>query len=700
MKATEANLLSFMQKAPQFVIPIFQRPYSWEEAECDQLWSDLLRAGRDDEIPTHFVGSIVYIEETLSQVTRQSPLLVIDGQQRLTTVTLLLEALARRIGEEEPVRGFSAEKIRAYFLTNPLEQGEDAYKLLLSEADRATLLSIVAGVPMPERPAERIRENFARFESKLAEAGDDLIALCEGLAKLMVVDVSLKRGEDNPQLIFESMNSTGRELSQADLIRNFVLMGMEPDRQALVYQNHWQPMEVAFGQEAYSKYFDAFMRHYLTLKTGEIPNIRDVYEAFKAYRQSDRERTIEDLVTDIGIYADYYCRMALRREEDTQLRSTFEDLAELKVEVAYPFLLEIYDDYARGQFAKADLLAAIRLVESYVFRRSVCSIPTNSLNKTFASAGRSLRKESYLQSIEGMFLNLASYKRFPTDAEFVRELQQRDLYNFRSRSYWLRKLENCGRKEAVPTGEYTIEHIMPQNSGLSEEWRQSLGPEWRRVQEERLHTLGNLTLTGYNSEYSDKPFATKRDMQGGFKKSPLRLNEGLGQIDDWNEPAMIARGRRLTELARDVWAAPDLTPEVMAEYRPAAPERTTYSIDFHPNLAAGKPMRALFDSFREEILALDPGVTEEFLKLYVAYKAETNFVDIVPQVGRLRVAINMDYPEIYDPRGISIDVTNKGRWGNGNVEVHLAKIEDMAYVMSLVRQSFEKQMGAEELGLA
>jgi predicted transport protein len=385
--------------------------------------------------------------------------------------------------------------------------------------------------------------------------------------------------------------------------------------------------------------------------------------------------------------------MALRRERDPELRGAFEDLAELKVEVAYPFLLEIYDDYARGQLAQADLLTAIRLVESYVFRRGVCAIPTNSLNKTFASAGRSLRKESYLESIEAMFLDLTSYKRFPSDAEFVRELQQRDLYNFRSRSYWLRRLENHGRKEPVPSGEYTIEHIMPQNPDPSEEWRRSLGPEWKRIQEERLHTLGNLTLTGYNAEYSDKPFAAKRDMQGGFRESPLRLNEGLGQLSDWTEEEMVARGERLAELARKVWGAPRLSPEVVTDYRPPEPERATYSIDDHPNLAAGKPMRALFDAFREEILSLDPGIVEEFLKLYVAYKAETNFVDIVPQVSRLRVSINMDYPEIYDPRGICIDVTNLGRWGNGNVEVHLTSTEDIPYLMSLVRQSFEKQMG-------
>jgi uncharacterized protein with ParB-like and HNH nuclease domain/predicted transport protein len=696
MKATEANLLEFMRKAPQFVIPIFQRPYSWEEAECEQLWGDLLRAGGDEGTPTHFMGSVVYIEETLNQVTRQSPLLVIDGQQRLTTVTILLEALARAIGEEEPVPGFAARKLRTYYLSNPLEKGNDAYKLLLAEADRDTLLALVADDhAMPPEPSGRIIGNFDYFRSKIASSDGDLPLLCNGLAKLAIVDVSLKRGEDNPQLIFESMNSTGRELSQADLIRNFVLMDLEPDRQSAVYQNHWRPMELEFGQEAYGKYFDAFMRHYLTLKTGEIPNMREVYEAFKGFRGSNSELPIEDLLVDVGRYASHYCRMALRSEPDPALRAAFTDLGELRVDVAYPFLLELYDDYTAEFLGKDEFLVAVRLIESYVFRRSVCAVPTNSLNKTFATAGRSLRKDAYVTSLEAFLQQLSSYKRFPNDLEFLAEFQRRDLYNFRSRSYVLRRLENQGRKEPVPVGEYTIEHILPQNPSVSAEWQQSLGADWKRIHDAYLHSLGNLTLTGYNSEYSDKPFQVKRDMEGGFNHSPLRLNEGLGELEDWNESTIIDRGERLSAVAKTVWPAPDLSEDALVEYRPAAPEPTTYAIDDHPNLADGKPMRHVFEAFRREILELDPGVVEEFLKLYVAYKAETNFVDIVPQATRLRVAINMDFPEIYDPRGLCIDVTNRGRWGNGNVEVPLASVKDIPYLMSLVRQSLEKQLEPE-----
>ncbi len=275
MKASEAKLLGLLKKSPQFVIPIYQRTYSWTDRECQQLWDDLLKAGRDETVSGHFVGSIVYIERGLYQVTSQSPLFVIDGQQRLTTVSLIVAALARALEslpeeEQEPVEGFSPRKLRNYYLLNPEEAGERHYKLILSQTDRDSLVAIVAGTPAPDHPSLRIGDNFAFFEEKIAGLKKNLKPLCSGLAKLMVVDLALSRDQDNPQLIFESMNSTGRELSQADLIRNFILMGLEPDLQTRLYQTYWRPIELGFGQEAYDRHFDAFMRHYLTVKNGEI----------------------------------------------------------------------------------------------------------------------------------------------------------------------------------------------------------------------------------------------------------------------------------------------------------------------------------------------------------------------------------------------------------------------------------------------
>jgi uncharacterized protein with ParB-like and HNH nuclease domain len=375
---------------------------------------------------------------------------------------LILEALARALGDDEPVDGFSSEKVRSYFLLNPLEKGDRRYKLLLTQGDRDTLLSIMQQKQVAEGGSLRVKQNFAFFEERIAGLNGDLTPLCEGLAKLMVVDISLTRDQDNPQLIFESMNSTGRELSQADLIRNFVLMGLKPDHQSRIYEDHWHPIEVSFPQDGYGAHFDAFMRHYLTLRTGEIPNLRDVYTAFKEYAREPKvaEAGVDALVSGIHAFAQYYTCMALGKEPDADLAVAFRDLRELKVEVAFPFLLELYQDYAAGLLLKPDFLRAVRLVEAYVFRRAVCAIPTNSLNKTFATFSRVLRKDSYLESIEVHFMTMPSYRRFPDDEEFRRAMAQRDLYNFRSRSYWLRRMENFDRKERVAVVEYTIEHIM------------------------------------------------------------------------------------------------------------------------------------------------------------------------------------------------------------------------------------------------
>jgi uncharacterized protein with ParB-like and HNH nuclease domain/predicted transport protein len=701
LKATEAKFLDFLKKSPQFVIPIYQRTYSWTDFECRQLWDDILRTGGNNSVSSHFVGSIVYIEKGLSNLTSQEPMLVIDGQQRLTTLTLLLAALARALdqledGKREPVDGFSPRKIRNYYLLNPEEEGERHYKLLLSQTDKDSLTAIVGGNELPKTPSLRVKENFALFESLIAGCKGDLSVVCSGVAKLVVVDIALNRDQDNPQLIFESMNSTGRELSQADLIRNFILMGLEPLLQTRLYEQFWRPMEVDFGQEAYGTHFDAFMRHYLTVKSGEIPRQDEVYEAFKNHARSPiaAQAGVEALVKDIRDFARYFCAMALGAETEAELKLAFHDLRELKVDVAYPFLLELYRDYITGTLLKTEFVSAVRLVESYVFRRAICAIPTNSLNKTFATFTKALKKDRYLESIMAHLMGLPSYRRFPSDEEFRRDLQTRDLFNFRSRSYWLRRMENYGRKERVPVDEYTIEHILPQNENLSVAWKTALGSEWQRIQETWLHTLGNLTLTGYNSEYSDRPFPDKRDMPGGFKESPLRLNQGLGKLEKWDETAIKSRAETLAGMAIDVWAAPKLPADILEAYRPKAGMSGAYSIDDHPHLLTS-PMRELFEAFRKEVLALDPCVTEEFLKLYVAYKAETNFVDVVPQVKRLRLSLNTTFHQIEDPKGLCKDVSGLGRWGNGDVEISLSSLDELPYVMGLVRQSFEKQMGSE-----
>ena len=278
---------------------------------------------------------------------------------------------------------------------------------------------------------------------------------------------------------------------------------------------------------------------------------------------------VDNLVTELHTFADYYCAMALDKETDSSLAAAFRDLRELKVDVAYPFLLELYHDYTMDLLSAEELERAVRLVESYVFRRAICAIPPRDLRIAFSTFGRTLQKKHgyYLESIQARFLLLKDHQRFPTDYQFRTEIKVRDLYNFHRCSYWLRRFENHNRKEQVPVNEYTIEHILPQNEKLSQEWQDALGPEWKRIQETWLHTLGNLTLTGYSPKYSDEFFIEKRDMEGGFKKTPLHLNQGLDECETWNENAIKERAKRLASEATKVWPAPVLTDEVLESYR-------------------------------------------------------------------------------------------------------------------------------------
>ena len=694
MKATEAGLLEFLRKSPQFRIPIYQRTYSWTESECRQLWEDIIRCGKDDKIPVHFIGSIVYIESGPSQVSHQAPLLVIDGQQRLTTVTLLLAALADAIGDEEPFDGFTARKIRNYFLLNAEESGERYYKLLLSQTDKASLTAIVGQKELPQERSLRVTENVDLFRSLIAQNKADLPDICKGIAKLVIVDIALTRDQDNPQLIFESMNSTGKELSQADLIRNFILMGLEPDLQTRLYEDYWRPMEEEFGQQAYSEYFDGFMRRYLTLKKGKAPKKNEVYDVFKQFARlaeaADEDgQEVAPLVAEIRRYARYFCAMTQGKEKEPVLKRAFDDLWELRVETAYPFLMEVYADYEKGLLSVEEFVQIVRLVEAYVFRRLIGGFQPNSMLNTFATLARKIDRSNYMESVMAQFQLMRTYRRFPSDEEFERDIQTRDIYNFRSRAYWLRRLENDGKKETISVDNYTVEHILPQNPNLNGQWRQDLGPDWKRIQGDWLHTIGNLTLTGYNSEYSDRPFPEKRDMEGGFKQSPLRLNQSLGQVAKWDEQAIKERAGRLAKQAVKVWASQFLPEEDIERYRPSGTQHGTASPEWKDRLEQPE-VKALFVSFKDALLTALPDLQERHLKQVIAFRKTKRIVCVIPQSDRLILVLNMKFSEVEDPEGLCKDLTGKGHWGTGDVQVIYDEGSDSDKVIALVKQAYRK----------
>ncbi|MEO7000935.1 MAG: DUF262 and DUF1524 domain-containing protein [Ktedonobacterales bacterium] len=703
MKANETGLLKFLQGTRQFIIPIYQRTYSWTLAECQQLWSDIIRASENDNISAHFIGSVVYIERGLYQVSAVPQVLVIDGQQRLTTLTLLLAALGKILEERGLTGEVTRKKIGAYCLFNSEEEGELRYKLLLTRSDKETLIRILDDVDPLKTASRRITDNYAFFLQQLRRPDVDPLRIYQGVSKLILVDISLDRTHDNPQLIFESLNSTGRELSQVDLIRNYVLMGQDVAEQTQLYNHYWYPMEQRLMEQPASHdeaipLFDRFMRDYLTIQSpsGAIPNVKDVYTAFKTYRIQHEAATIADIVADIYRHARHFIKLVYAEDEDKQIAAVIADINALKVDVAYPFLLGLYGDYSSARLSHDDFLAILRLVESYVFRRSICGIPTNSLNKTFAQFMRGVDRDHYRESVEAAFLGLESYRRFPRDTEFTAAFVMKDIYNLRVRNYLLRKLENSAHsKEPEVVEKYTIEHVLPQNKNLNVAWRAELGPEWQQVQATYLHTIGNLTLTGYNPELSDHSFIEKRTtMPGGFDTSPLYLNSSIAHQEHWGPEQITQRAQLLAGQAVAIWAAPTLSAEAVArQARVGETEDTRSYARADTNYAAylQGDMLALFEQLRKRILNIDASVREEIKRYYIAYKTVTNFVDIEPQRQRLRLTLNMRFDEIVDPLNVCRDITNVGRWGNGDVETTIASVADLDNVMFLIEQAFEKQ---------
>ena len=690
MKAVEANFLKFLNKSDQLEVPIYQRTYSWTRPECLQLWNDVVRAAHDD-VSGHFVGSIVYIDTGIYQVSGANAIEVIDGQQRLTTISLLLLAVAHGIqtdgaGDEKTAR----KLVKDYLLQDEeLDPGvEGRYKLLLTKSDRETLMRLVDGREVNPTQAPRLVDTFNLFAEQLARTTLSHAQVLAGLGKLLMVDIALEKDHDNPQLIFESLNSTGLDLSQADLIRNYVLMGQPPKLQKEIYTNSWYPLEQSFPTEDQGR-FDSFMRDYLTMKTSQIPKIDRVYESFKTLAQSSGLDEAE-LVADVYKHSKNWVNLAFDRADEPALREAIADLNQLKVDVAYPFLLEVMDDHDQATISDGDLVAVVRLVESYVFRRALAGIPTNILNKTFAALAREIDKDNYIESLRAALLLKESYARMPTDEEVRSALLAKDVYNFRSRNYLLGRLENRGRKERVDVLGYTIEHVLPQNPDLSPEWQEELGPDWKTVQEKYLHTLGNLTLTGYNAELSDRPFREKLTMKGGFRESPLRLNHYLASLEHWNEEEIQERAALLADRVLEIWPAPTLPEETLAKYRKTkAKAATAYTLDDHPALAG--PIRTLFDELRRRVQNLDAGVHEEVRKQYIAYKGASNFLEVVPLVSELKLYLDIPKDELDDPHDLARDATTVGHWGTGSVEVRLKTADQLEDVMDLIRQSFENQ---------
>lgn len=715
MQAGQELLLELLGgQNQQFEIPLYQRRYSWTDAQRRQLWEDILRVAEAPRARRHFTGSVVYTEPKGGMGGRtlhRSRL--IDGQQRVTTTTLLLQALAEHLEahpEAAQVTGTTADAIRRTYLLNEKLGGDQHFKLSLSAADHPTLRAILRGEALPKQPAQEVRDGLQFFRDRLAEPGLDISRVWRGLQKLEVVQITLNEGVDDLGLIFESLNSTGKALAQADLIRNNVLMGLDDDEQADLSDTLWQPMERMFaGTEDGA--FDRFIRDWLTLRTRNLPNEDEVYAAFKDHRQGrPAGEKVTGLVEDISTMAGHYLKIIRpEREENPAVRQALEDLLALRVKVIQPFVLELLQDREQGLLDHASLERALRAIESFLMRRAVLGERTSPLNRFFATLGRDLpRQGDYVRELERALVRFQDREQdgFPGDDAFLRALQEVPLYSRPVCKPLLIRLERQQNTKESFGGLLTIEHVMPQNTKLSEAWQQMLGSDWPQVQRDLVHTLGNLTLTGYNSELGDRPFQDKKTLpprQGdtaesaqpkGYKYSRLLLTQEIAKYPEWNADMIRQRARTLAEQAVKLFPYPPLPEAEIEQLRQEGRQRSrTPTVEAHLDTSS-QALRALFMQMRSRLLGFGDQVVEEPKKHYVAYKAGSNFCDMVPQpaLNTVKCWLNIPPEELGDPDGLVQDIGGKGKAGNGNAELVVSLHSDLRGFEALAKQAMEYQL--------
>lgn len=558
LKAGEKEFLRFLEGTDKnFIIPVYQRNYNWKKEQCKRLFDDLENI-IDSNFKTHFLGSIVSIYGIGQEY------LVIDGQQRITTMSILLLAIYNVIKDQCIQTDYlkSEEKIMDAYLVNKYSREEEnKIKLKPIIEDRRAYNKLFEDEKELVENSN-ITNNYRYFYNRIIDHNVSIDNLYKAIEQLVIVEIELKNGEDDPQLIFESLNSTGLDLSEADRVRNFILMGEPSDIQEKFYNTYWYKIEKNTDYNVSN-----FIRDYLTIKERVIPNKNKVYSSFKKYVY-DSTVNIEELLKDMLKFSKYYHNIVNAQTKDKNINEILYRINKLEVFVSYPFILEVYEDYDKEIINKGQLINILSTIESFILRRIICNVPTNALNKIFMNLGREVKKyqdyKNKYDVILGYILtNKKSSQRFPDNLEFENAFISKDIYNLKAKNklYLLERLENFDNKERVNieelvvSNELNIEHIMPQT--LSAKWKEELGENYKEIHEKYLHTIGNITLTGYNSKMSNRPFIEKRDMDKGFKDSRLYLNKYISSLDSWDEGEIIKRARKLLKRGLEIWKYPD-----------------------------------------------------------------------------------------------------------------------------------------------
>lgn len=559
MNGNAQKLIKYLDGASKrFIIPVYQRNYDWKMEHCKQLYDDLVKIIRQNR-KSHFFGSIVSVQ---SESGTMEEFLIIDGQQRLTTISLLLLAIYHLLSSGKMVSRDHQlmDKILKKYLIDEYEPEEKRIKLKPIKNDQKAF-GILFDQDEEYIPDSNLTINYRYFYDRIQHGELDIDELFDAICKLEIINISLNH-EDNPQLIFESLNSTGLNLSEGDKIRNYILMGLPNDQQTKFYEKYWNRIE------SYTDYdVSSFVRDYLSIKQQSTPNMNSVYPTFKKYVEDAEVADIEPLLKDLLEYAKRYAFLIKGGHSDERLNSCIYRLNRLSTSVTRPFLLEVIRLSESGALTADELIEVFHFTESYLFRRAICDLPTNALNKIFLLLHREIIRfdgdeSHYVEKFKYALLSKRERTRFPSDEEFAECMSTRNIYgmNPKNKLYLFERLENSETSETkdvwghLDRGEYSIEHIMPQH--LTAAWIVSLGDNYEAIHTNWLHRLANLTLTAYNSRYSNSPFAEKRDMPHGFKDSGLRINQWVGRKEQWGLPELEERDQLLKNTVIGIWPYP------------------------------------------------------------------------------------------------------------------------------------------------
>ena len=557
MKASERKITKlFSESDTVFSIPVYQRDYNWQEKQCQRLFKDILQTGKNEKVSSYFLGSIVYIHDGIYGVGEKE-FHVIDGQQRMTTLTLLFLAIYFKL--KGTILAKDADKIYNQYVVNPYSEKEIKLKLLPPE-ENLYILNKISHNKFNELEAFQDRnmlKNYLFFEKELENLSfDDMKHLSNGIEKLIYIDIALEKGKDDPQKIFESLNSTGLDLSQGDLIRNYILMDLERGEQNRIYKEIWIPIEnnckVSDGSEITS-YVSDFIRDYLTLKTEKISSKPKVFETFKAYYEKENDEKLEDMKKYSEAYS-YIIKPSLEKDRDIQRELDY--LKSLDKTVINTFLIGILKDYKDNILEKDELVNMLILLQSYLWRRYITEKPTNALNKIFQGMyGKISRSGNYYENL----VDVLMAEDFPTDEELESALKLKNVYKDKEKlNYVFKKLENYNHNELIDfeNEKITIEHIFPQKPNKT--WKENYSDNELEQMISFKDTISNLTLTGSNSNLSNKAFHEKRDDEvHGYRNSKLYMNKYLGRLEEWNLLSMEARFESLYDDIIKIWKRPE-----------------------------------------------------------------------------------------------------------------------------------------------